>query len=154
MAFHTITRRSLLVLGIFASAAIAAPAQASERSAACVTGVPASTSPYDIDYAAVEGPTSSSSYDIAASFESAHTIGTAMNLYISPDSDMNDYASFKCQYACNGTPGCVSFFGRFVQVNSTTEHFECLSFGALLDDSAFTSTSKNVANGGFNKLCS
>lgn len=44
---------------------------------------------------------------------------------------MGEYASFKCQYTCNGTPGCVSFFGRLVQVNSTTEHYECLSFGAL-----------------------
>lgn len=50
---------------------------------------------------------------------------------MSPGGEPDGYASFKCQYACNGTPGCVSFFGRFVHVNSTTAHFECLTFGAL-----------------------
>jgi len=45
--------------------------------------------------------------------------------------DTSAYGSFKCQFKCNGTPGCVSFFGRFVQVNSTLEHFECLGFNDL-----------------------
>ncbi|ROW06084.1 hypothetical protein VMCG_04569 [Cytospora schulzeri] len=171
MAILTITKYSLLVFGAFAAVVIAAPAQAGHpdrvlhnrtptiatepSSATCVAGAPAiSTSAYKIDYAAVAAPTTGNSYDIDESFKSAHTVGNAMTLYFGSDSDdMKNYASFKCQYTCNGTPGCVSFFGRFVQVNSTTEHFECLGFGALLDHSAFILTSQNVPIGGFNKLC-
>lgn len=44
---------------------------------------------------------------------------------------MSEYASFKCQYACNGNRGCVSFFGRFVDVDTDQEYFECVSFTAL-----------------------
>ena len=85
MATSTIARNSLLVLGAFAAAAIAAPAQETatatttdELSATCVTAVPASTSPYDIDYAAVTSPYTDSSYDVDASFSSAYTVGSTM----------------------------------------------------------------------------
>ncbi|ROV92693.1 hypothetical protein VSDG_06575 [Cytospora chrysosperma] len=167
MAIRTTTRYFFLALGVFAAAAIAvqdgqpgrfydrAPAVATDLApAACVTGSPAGGA-YDIKYAAVAAPaTTSRSYDIDAGFRSANAVGSAMTLQFSPGGeDMGEYASFKCQYTCNGTPGCVSFFGRLVQVNSTTEHYECLSFGALLDQSAFTLQSHNTAVGGFNKLC-
>ncbi|KAI3396425.1 hypothetical protein diail_12145 [Diaporthe ilicicola] len=122
---------------------------------ACVVGVPASTAPYDINYAAVVAPAASHGfYDIEPGFDAAHAVGSTMNMYMTHGGDMNEYASFKCQYTCNATPECVSFFGRFVQVNSTAEHFECLGFDALLDDSSFTPSTLNMANGGFNKLCS
>lgn len=46
-------------------------------------------------------------------------------------SNTSDYASFKCQYACNGNAGCVSFFGRFINVDTDQEQFQCLSFKTL-----------------------
>ncbi|KAJ0117150.1 hypothetical protein J7T55_003567 [Diaporthe amygdali] len=154
-----------LLITAFCTAVLAAPAPAQQRHAVevqsvsaepptCVDGVPASTTPYDINYAAVKAPAAAHGfYDIEPAWDTAHAVGSAMNLYMAHGSDVNEYASFKCQYTCNGTPGCVSFFGRFVQVNSTDEHFECLGFNALLDDSSFTLSSRNMANGGFNKLC-
>lgn len=45
--------------------------------------------------------------------------------------NMSDYASFKCQFACNGNKGCVAFFGRFVDVDTDQERFQCLSFKSL-----------------------
>lgn len=58
-------------------------------------------------------------------------VGIEIPQGLSLSTGSKDYASFKCQYTCNGTPGCVSFFGRFVQVNSTRERFECMSFDVL-----------------------
>ncbi|KAK7749794.1 hypothetical protein SLS53_000373 [Cytospora paraplurivora] len=147
---HTIANYALLVFGAFAAVAMAAPAQAKQShgvqyrattdvanedaSATCVYGVPASSS---IDYAAVAALGTRRSYDIDDSFTSTHAVGSAMDLYMSPGSEPNDYASFKCQFTCNvGGPdadGCFLFVS--------------------LDEGAFTSESKNIANGGFNKLC-
>lgn len=90
----TTTRYFLLALGVFAAAAIAAPLQDGQAGrvydrapavatelapAACVTGSPAGGA-YDIKYAAVAAPatTTSRSYDIDAGFSSAHAVGSAM----------------------------------------------------------------------------
>ncbi|KAG6356614.1 hypothetical protein INS49_014487 [Diaporthe citri] len=120
----------------------------------CMTGAQASTSGYVLNYTAVEDSAAGNRfYDIAPGFNTDHSVGSAMNLPVAHGDDANAYASFKCQFTCNATPGCVSFFGRFVQVNSTSERFECLGFDTLLDDSSFTASTGNMANGGFNKLC-
>lgn len=58
-------------------------------------------------------------------------IVTNQSLSITSSSNSSYYASFKCQYACNGNAGCVSFFGRFVNVDTAQESFECLSFKAV-----------------------
>lgn len=47
------------------------------------------------------------------------------------DANMTDYAEFKCQFACNENAGCVAFFGRFVNVDTDEEKFQCMSFKAL-----------------------
>lgn len=46
-------------------------------------------------------------------------------------SNMTDYAEFKCQFSCNSDVGCVAFFGRYVNVDTEQEMFECMSFKAL-----------------------
>lgn len=84
MAIRTISISSLfIILGTFAAAAIAAPAQAS---ATCVTGTPASTtSAYQVvDYAAVEAPDTAGSYDIDERFRAGHNVGSVM---VSPHSE-------------------------------------------------------------------
>lgn len=53
------------------------------------------------------------------------------DLYTTHDANMSDYATFKCQYACNSNQGCVSFFGRFANVSTDYEHFECVSLSSL-----------------------
>lgn len=47
------------------------------------------------------------------------------------NSNATDYASFKCQFACNGNAGCVAFFGRFINVDTDEESYECISFKTL-----------------------
>lgn len=59
--------------------------------------------------------------------EQKHTQSISMT----HSSNSSDYASFKCQFACNGNSGCVSFFGRFVNVNTDEESFECLNFKTM-----------------------
>ncbi|KAL1881859.1 hypothetical protein Daus18300_000912 [Diaporthe australafricana] len=132
---------SAFLLAAFSAAATAVPAHfhqghvvqvrstsTSYTPTTCVSGVPPSTATWPMEYAAVA---TNGLYDIESSFDTAHSIGSTMNLYMNHTSTTNEFASYKCQFACNSMSGCVSFFGRFVEVNSSTEHFECLGFSAL-----------------------
>ncbi|PSS00740.1 hypothetical protein BD289DRAFT_6506 [Coniella lustricola] len=106
--------------------------------ATCVTSTASSTNTatWTVGYAEVDAPVTGTGYDIDASFVTANAFNNSM-----------------CQFACNGNQGCVSFFGRFIDVNTDEESYECLSFKTLLDDSAFTTSTANIAVGAFNKLC-
>ncbi|KAG8158712.1 hypothetical protein KVR01_011155 [Diaporthe batatas] len=132
------TRSLGILLGTLSAAVMAAagviePDQVTGRQSTptCVSGSHASPSGYDMDYAAVGDPDGNRFYDIDPAFTRDHSVGSSMSLYMVHGDGPSAYGSFKCQYTCNGTPGCVSFFGRFVQVNSSSERFECLGFDTL-----------------------
>ncbi|POS77909.1 hypothetical protein DHEL01_v203701 [Diaporthe helianthi] len=124
---------AVLSVAVTAAASVTEPDQVAERRSTptCVDGSRASPSGYEINYAAVGDPAGNRLYDIDPAFIIDHSVGSTMSLYMVHEDDASVYGSFKCQYTCNGTPGCVSFFGRFVQVNSSSERFECLGFDTL-----------------------
>ncbi|CAN8095628.1 unnamed protein product [Discula destructiva] len=105
------------------------------------------------DYTTATAPVSGTGYDIDASFQASYAFNSTMALSLTHSSNASDYASFKCQFACNGNEGCASFFGRYVNVDTDQESYECLSFTAILDSTSFTTTTANIAGGGYNKLC-
>ncbi|KAJ4423539.1 hypothetical protein N0V82_001864 [Gnomoniopsis sp. IMI 355080] len=137
----------ILLLTTLAAAVSATPAT-------CVASAAASTSTSlsMADYTAVTAPVTGTGYDIDAAFQAAYGFNSTMSISMTHSSNSSDYASFKCQFACNGNSGCVSFFGRFVNVNTEEESFECLNFKTILDDTAFTTSTSNIANGGYNKM--
>ncbi|KAJ4388818.1 hypothetical protein N0V93_006278 [Gnomoniopsis smithogilvyi] len=139
----------VVALTTLAAAVSAAPAT-------CVASAAASTSTSlsMTDYTAATAPVTGTGYDIDAAFQTAYGFNSTMSISTTHSSNSSDYASFKCQFACNGNSGCVSFFGRYVNVNTDEETFECLNFKTILDSSAFTTSTSNIANGGYNRVCS
>lgn len=142
---HTPT---LLALG-----ALSATASAATCVSASTTTTTTTTSSLPLtDYTAAPAPVSGISYDIDASFKATYafnstmvgyalfprrrptlrrTLTRAKTLSITSSSNATDYASFKCQFACNGNAGCSSFFGRYVDVGTNMESFECLTFTTM-----------------------
>lgn len=79
---------TVISMAVMAVAGIIEPAHAAARRSTpttCVTGPPASTSGYVIEYAAVGDPAAGNRfYDIDPAFSSAHSVGSAMVSHSTP----------------------------------------------------------------------
>ncbi|KAJ9142613.1 hypothetical protein NKR23_g6985 [Pleurostoma richardsiae] len=177
MAFTKLTHALLLLRAAAAALAPAAPevtaiaaADANHglpRSPAIVTAGPNSTCVsageiaatvtaglWPITFGSVTpSPVSRSDYGIDRIWSAQHAVMT-MNMGLRHGGELDLYGAFKCQFHCLPGAGCHSFFGRYVDVNTSAEHFECVGFDAVLSRSLFVPDTRHIAAGAFDQLCS
>ncbi|KAK1826779.1 hypothetical protein QBC39DRAFT_316173 [Podospora conica] len=64
------------------------------------------------------------------------------------------YGPSQCQYLCNAAEECAAFFAWYEEVETESEHMNCVLFDALITPDMFVfNTNNTIASGGYNRIC-
>ncbi|PNY23378.1 Uncharacterized protein TCAP_06677 [Tolypocladium capitatum] len=120
----------------------------------CVNGEPTQFAEWIINYKIVPpaSNTSTTGYIIDPDWMNAHKTGNSVLI----DDTYHIYAEAKCQYSCNGTPGCVAYVGY--ENKATIGDFECYFFEILIEPANIVprhgpNMDPRELTHAFNKLC-